>query len=516
MTFLPVLRRELVVAARRTATYRQRIIFAGLALAVVAILFLTLSMTRLTGALIFHFLSWAGFILCALEGLRATADSIALERREGTLGLLLLTDLDGRAVVIGKFGAACVQSLTTIVAILPAFTLPILLGGVTAGECWRLMLAFVGMLFFALTAGTLISTVASNTLTAFLMAFVLVLVVMIPPVTLATFSGATSPHDFVWLAGPLQMFLSVPDTIFSMNPALFWHATWACFVFCALMFVAAGYLLKNFPRLEATNADSWLQQWLRPHPGRAESWNGTTAQTSPTTWLAVRTLPGRRALWVLITLGAVICFLLGFFAGRHAVMSILACEVFFAYLIKLWLASVAPQSFNSSRRNGALELLLCTPLSPTSLVRGQVDALFGYFLAPALIVAIGFTLSGIIGMGLGHNAAGLKADSSPFMMGLFWLVSFLFDLYALAYVGLWFGLTNARVDRAIAKTVFAVLILPWLTIVVPIIGCLGMIGWPLYWTHWASRRLDRRFRHEASTVFALDEERSGWLPWSRG
>src|SRR5687767_500700 len=35
VTFLPIFRRELAIAARRTATYRQRLIFGGLAAAVV-------------------------------------------------------------------------------------------------------------------------------------------------------------------------------------------------------------------------------------------------------------------------------------------------------------------------------------------------------------------------------------------------------------------------------------------------------------------------------------------------
>ena len=133
MTFLPIFRRELAIAARRTATYRQRLIFGGLAAAMVVFLFLYLPLTKLAGPTIFRFASWSGLILCALEGLRATADSIARERREGTLGLLLLTDLRAYDVVAGKLASAGVLSFTTAVAILPSFSLPLLLGGVTAG-----------------------------------------------------------------------------------------------------------------------------------------------------------------------------------------------------------------------------------------------------------------------------------------------------------------------------------------------------------------------------------------------
>ena len=90
------------MAARRTGTYRQRVFFAGLATAAVAILLLSTRATKFTGPMIFHIVAWGGFILAGLEGLRATSDSISLERREGTLGLLLLTDLTGREIVVGK------------------------------------------------------------------------------------------------------------------------------------------------------------------------------------------------------------------------------------------------------------------------------------------------------------------------------------------------------------------------------------------------------------------------------
>ena len=127
-------------------------------MATVVLLLAYLPVTTITGTTIFRIVSWAGFVLCVLEGLRSTADAISLERREGTLGLLLLTDLRGFDLVTGKVASACVQSLTTVVAILPAFTLPLLLGGVTAGECWRLMLTLLATWFLATSAGTLQSS----------------------------------------------------------------------------------------------------------------------------------------------------------------------------------------------------------------------------------------------------------------------------------------------------------------------------------------------------------------------
>ena len=516
MTFLPVLRRELAVAARRTATYRQRVVFAGLATAAIAVLLLSLRSTRFTASEVFYITAWGGFVLSTFEGLRATADSISLERREGTLGLLLLTDLTGREIVIGKVAAASVQSLMTVVAVLPAFALPLLAGGVSGGECWRLMFCFVAAAFFALTAGVLISSVVTGALTAFLGTLFLILALTALPMILVSFSRLNTPSIWFWIGGPVEMIFRVPDVSFAARPSSFWLAALVSLVSSLLMFGAASVLLRRSPRLETTKAETtWWQRWLRPKPGFATAWGAESAQEKPAVWLAERTLPGQRVLWTLVGTGVVLCFLVGIFGGRRAPAILLGVEMFFAYLLKLWLAAVAPQSFNASRRSGALELLLCTPLSPPELVRGQVDVLYAYFVGPALVMVAGFPIFGIGGMALGNSMGALGADSSPLVLGIFWLILFILDFHAIAYAGLWFGLTNARVDRAIAKTIFGVLVMPWISMVIPFIGCLGVIGWPVFWISWASRRLNEKFRGEVTTLFSAEDEHYGWLPWSR-
>jgi hypothetical protein len=312
----------------------------------------------------------------------------------------------------------------------------------------------------------------------------------------------------------MEMFFRVPDFSFVVNPLSFWLATGSTVLVCAAMIVTAGVLLTRHPRLEANHVENKWQRWLRPNVARSESWDGASARTSPPVWLAERTLPGRRALWILITVGLLISFLGGWFGGRLAVPIILGSIVFFAFLIKLWLAVVAPLSLNNARRNGALELLLCTPVSPHDLVRGQVDALYGYFLGPALIIAGGFTIFGILGLGLAQRAA-LGSELWPMVYGVFWFVLAFLDFHALAYAGLWFGLTNARVDRAIGKTVFVVLLLPLITLVIPIVGVIGILAWPIFWISWSSAKLKRRFREQASEQFSATADESGWLPWSR-
>ena len=106
--FLPVAERELRVASRRPGTSRTRVLGVLVAL-VVALLFLGLwafdssSFSGFShGRTLFNVLIWLTFFAALASGLFLTADSISEEKREGTFGLLFLTDLRGYDVVLGK------------------------------------------------------------------------------------------------------------------------------------------------------------------------------------------------------------------------------------------------------------------------------------------------------------------------------------------------------------------------------------------------------------------------------
>src|SRR5580698_6968340 len=105
MTFLPIVERELRVAARLPATYRNRVIVAGL-FVIVAFFVLTFGTLATNpggmGWSIFWFLAYVVLAFCLIEGVRKTSNCISEEKREGTLGLLFLTDLKGYDIVLGK------------------------------------------------------------------------------------------------------------------------------------------------------------------------------------------------------------------------------------------------------------------------------------------------------------------------------------------------------------------------------------------------------------------------------
>src|SRR5215472_2300539 len=160
MTFLPIVDRELRAAARRRGTFRLRwfVVLIGLIVTFAALSFLAAGAgPRNVGGPLFAVLTVCAFFLCPLLGVALTADSLSEEKREGTLGLLFLTDLKGYDVVLGKFAASSLTAFYCLLALLPMTALPMLLGGVPAADFWRMTLALLNALFFSVSAGLCVS-----------------------------------------------------------------------------------------------------------------------------------------------------------------------------------------------------------------------------------------------------------------------------------------------------------------------------------------------------------------------
>src|SRR4051794_1626761 len=105
MTFLPIVQRELRAASRRKATFRIRSWTALIAM-LVTFAFLIGAFfggSRTGGALLLQILSAYTAFLLVSASLFLTADCISEEKREGTIGLLFLTDLHSYDFILGKF-----------------------------------------------------------------------------------------------------------------------------------------------------------------------------------------------------------------------------------------------------------------------------------------------------------------------------------------------------------------------------------------------------------------------------
>src|SRR5215471_2047202 len=173
MSFLPIVQRELLVAARRPGAHRVRFLSAlGF---VITWLLLTEGFGRHSGSSLSQTLFIAFGVLamafCLFAGVFLTSDCLSEEKRQGTLGLLFLTDLQGFDVVLGKLIATSIHAAYGLLTIFPVLGLPLLMGGVTAGEFWRMQLTLIVTLLLSLSLGMLASSLSREAREAMGMTF---------------------------------------------------------------------------------------------------------------------------------------------------------------------------------------------------------------------------------------------------------------------------------------------------------------------------------------------------------
>src|SRR5687768_9769509 len=177
MFMLPVAAREVREASRQSRTYAWRWITAAVALAFIAFISWITRYSRSQGHELFIAISVLAYIYCLLAGAVRTADTIAQEKRDNTLGLLFLTDLKGWDIILGKLLSSSVNCVFGLLAMVPMLGIPMMMGGVPWMEFLRVVLALFMALLLAISWGFLISAVFRQsvvTITAALAAVVLI------------------------------------------------------------------------------------------------------------------------------------------------------------------------------------------------------------------------------------------------------------------------------------------------------------------------------------------------------
>src|SRR5262245_38563407 len=126
MILLPVAAREVREASRQTRTYAWRWITAAVALALMAFVAWVTRRSPRQGHEMFIAVSVVAYIYCMLAGAVRTADTLAQEKRDNTLGLLFLTDLKGWDIILGKLLSSSVNCVFGLLAMVPMLALPMM------------------------------------------------------------------------------------------------------------------------------------------------------------------------------------------------------------------------------------------------------------------------------------------------------------------------------------------------------------------------------------------------------
>lgn len=452
MTFLPIAERELRVRARRRGTFALRCVAATLALLLCG--FVMMVAGRGAGADAFKFLTVLAFLYCLYEGLRNTADCLSEEKRAGTLGFLFLTDLKGYDVVFGKLLATSLSSLYALVAVLPAIGLPLLSGGVTAGEFWRAVLVLMNTLFFSLSTGMLVSAGSRNERRAWSASLGIVLLAAVVPMVLRWIPSFPF-HAISW-ASPSAAFWTIGESRYRGQPVTFWGAIAGVHLLSWAFLAAASLIL---PRAWQQRERVRARRIIPPMMAAARS---ALLDRNPMLWLASRDERIKVYLWVLVTILGLAFLVASIATGfSGAVLGFfVVCAFAIHFVIAGRVAFHVCYTLVEARDSGLLQLLLSTPYSSTRILDGYRDAFKRTFGGPVVLL---LWVEGAI-VGTFFLLTTTETGFAGMMLLLIAAMAtvFVMDLHAVATYGMWVSLTAKKPNQAFNKTVMMVLVVPLL------------------------------------------------------
>jgi ABC-type transport system involved in cytochrome c biogenesis permease component len=482
---LPIVHRELRVAARQPKTWWRRVIVMGVGLVVFAFAYLTLrqwAAFNLIGRQLFSTLSVLGMIYCLLGGPLVTSDCLAKERREGTLGLLFLTDLRSYDVVFGKIAAASLNLVLDLASVLPLVALPFLMGGLSLKQFWWVALTLGNILFLSLAMGAWASTLFTSARASlgFTLGMMIFLSVGVPMLGEISHLGRGSLEPWFYSICPAYALRLCFEFMFSSR-ALSWSLllnvgatqvmAWLC-ILGACRRTKFAWQEASSPSLSRRRER--FMRWRRAKPRRRVAWRDLMLERNPIAWLEGRDLLQERLLWAMCLAA---CILLAVVHLQYpndwpSADWMVIWALWTHYILCIWVAIQAPRRLGDDKSSGALELLLCTPLSTREIVRGNLQLLRRRF-GRALIVLMGLDVFLLYAFFSNHG--GWEKFSSG-ADGLLYVaccgaVVFPLQIGSLARVGIYQGLVHPNSSRA-------TFMLLWKLAVLPLLLFVGfMIGW---------------------------------------
>lgn len=485
---MPIAQRELLVVCKSASFYRSRVI-PGILMLVLGggfALFYGAMGQKLAAPLVYV----VGAIvstLCVFMGAHLTADAIAKEKREGTLGLLFLTPLKPWQIVGQKLVASAAAAVCTLAVGGPLVCFLIVAGGITFSEVAYLVLLVINTLFVSASAGLYASTLnterkkAASTATWFVMFFWWVLPMLtnfmahfgVPPavigfLNLFTFNGG--------IRGA---------TVFGMRSiAPAWDRLLCLhLVGWGFLGLAAYTLPRRWQDAPPAAKPGWRARWKQWSYGSHEVRKNIRVKLldrNPFLWLASRDRLRAVGLWVMTLL-----LLAGGFwsyrSGGKAPWLLAMFGIIASVMHKAAVCTAASAQLLNEQEQGTIEMLLSTPLTPQEIARGQYSAIVRQFRGPVLLVTC-FQLF-VIGMFVNVMPTGLLA---AFGVACYVLMYF-FDLHTAVWIGMWSAVTAREPKNAQGAALGRLFIVPAAVffggyIVVGGLNALfGSNSWPPIW-----------------------------------
>jgi len=519
MTTLPIVDRELRTASRRRGTYWLRTVMAAFGLLACLQWFvggITATNPAAIGLGAFRMLALLGLVM-AMGAPIVTADCISSERREGTLGLLFLTALKSRDVVLGKFAVTGLVALYALLGFAPVLMLPLMIGGVTAGEVVRMAFVLVNLLFLSLAVGMFVSVRARTRHGAILGAFALLAAIAFGPMMLQglTFSRLTLAFGTF---SPLTAYFSALDAAYVPAPLSFWTSLVIGHGLGWLLVVLATFTLHHNWQavftVRAANAAATRPRRLVA-PARVVMWHRENSKRAfaPVARALLR-MPGQRAMaWFAAFISLLGSVWNGFVMHQlGSVWAAASVSQVFSLASSALFAFVAGRFLFESRRSGELELLLVTPVGARGILREQRLALLRLLIGPLYLVLFGAVLAAVGSLYIFGSSHALMA----LIFGFSNMLSSVLGVLAVCRVAMWFGMRANSFFALVGGTVGLVMLVP--TVLVYLVAMfsfslsanatfLSLLAAPLlllknvFFLVWAAGKLKQEFRTSERSLF---------------
>ncbi|HWF18508.1 MAG TPA: ABC transporter permease subunit, partial [Verrucomicrobiae bacterium] len=416
MTVLPVIERELRTQARLGFTYLVRVLGATALICACFWFGIVNGFTPKVGPYLFGCLNTTLVVAIWIFAPLICADCISRERREGTVGLLFLTPLKAREIVLAKGLVHGLRSMTLLLAVLPVMTISFLVGGVTWRQALLSGLVNFSCICWALAAGLLASSISKSWLRSMLLSFGLAgcfsVALMIFTGWRVIYAVRSDPAfilPFPYYGWRLQNAMNynylqaaLPVGFFSITDLEnFWgimfgsltHSTqraWlreecevaiiSVMVLVVAVLIAAWNLRRRWQEEPPSARRLWMQEkFCTPVVGVGffHRWLRRKLERNPIGWLEQRKWTGRLVTWG--WLAVMISFYSAVLSAPNAWGLLGMVQGLLAWMLVGIMASSASGSFQRERESRVLELLLVSPMSAGQIISGRLRGLWGQF-----------------------------------------------------------------------------------------------------------------------------------------
>jgi hypothetical protein len=298
------------------------------------------------------------------------------------------------------------------------------------------------------------------------------------------------------------------EVLYRSHTASFWYSLLVSNIFGWFLISLSSFLL---PR-------AWQEKAIVPEPkgvlsrlrrqGRGSASRRAKARKkllpiNPVLWLIGDEPVMRRIVWIVVISWGTVIIILSSQQPAESLFTANVGTVVLGFLIKLMVASQACRFFVESRRNGALEMLLCTPLRNRDIIRGQWLSLKRLFMWPLIILALLnlVPIAFLVVKAFSAHSLSEALQSTPGAIASFgftcWLtLGLVGDAITVGWVGMWLGLTAKKPHLAPFWTILFVLILPSFI-------CPAALLVDVFLIIWASSSLQTDFRWTLSRQYQL-------------